>query len=171
MILTIWAKVSHRGGPKRSVYGPWGRYHLSRLCRTCWGGGYDWGIVVTIVARVMQNLGQIANISPENQRNLIESFAMDNHRSSVLRYKFYLGIINVVEVAERIRVDEPKNQGFEKKCHKRSQMPIQIPLGISWLVCWSGRVLMSEFQFASTSVTLSRIWSEMHFCISTYTSW
>ena len=39
-------------------------------------------------------------------------------------------IINAVEVAERICVDEPKNQGFAKKCHKWSQMPIQIPLGI-----------------------------------------
>jgi hypothetical protein len=51
---------------------------------------------------------------------------MDNHRSWVLRYEFYSGAIKVVEVAERIRVDEPKNQGF-------ARMPIQIPLGISWL--------------------------------------
>src|SRR6202050_5490819 len=37
-------------------------------------------------------------------------------------------MVKVVEVAERIRVEKPKNQGFAKKCH-RSQMPIQIPLG------------------------------------------
>jgi hypothetical protein len=54
------------------------------------------------------------NTSPENPRNLIGSVAVDNHRSWVLRYEFYSGAIGVVEVAERIRVDEPKNQGFAK---------------------------------------------------------
>lgn len=40
------------------------------------GGGYD-----TNVARVMQNLRQIVNISPEDPRNLIGSFAIDNYIS------------------------------------------------------------------------------------------
>jgi hypothetical protein len=54
------------------------------------------------------------NTSPEDSRNLIGSIAMDNHRSWVLRYEFYSGGIKVVEIAERIRVDEPKDQGFAK---------------------------------------------------------
>jgi hypothetical protein len=33
-------------------------------------------------------------------------------------YEFCLGIIKVVEVVKQIRVDEPKKQGFAKKCHK-----------------------------------------------------
>ena len=63
----------------------------------------------TIVGRVMQNLRQTVNISPEHAQNLIRYFAIDNHISSVLRYKFYSGIVNVVEVAEQIRIDKPKN--------------------------------------------------------------
>ena len=47
---------------------------------------------------------------------------MDNHRPWVPGYDFYLGIVKVIGVAERIRVDEPKNQGFAKKCHNRSQI-------------------------------------------------
>ena len=38
---------------------------------------------------------------------------------------FYLGIIDVVEVAERIRVDNLKTWDLQKKCHKLSQMSIQ----------------------------------------------
>ena len=53
--------------------------------------------LVTIIARDMQNLRQIAHISPENQWNSIVSFAMDNHRSQIPRYEFYFGIVNVVE--------------------------------------------------------------------------
>jgi hypothetical protein len=33
-----------------------------------------------------------------------------------------------VKVAEQIHVNKPKNQGFAKKCHRQSQMLIQIPL-------------------------------------------
>jgi len=41
----------------------------------------------------MQNTRQITHICPENQQNFIRSFAMDNHRSQVLVYEFYLGIV------------------------------------------------------------------------------
>ena len=88
-------------------------------------------LVITIIAKDMQNVRQIMHISPETQHNLTGSFATDNHRSQLLRCEFYLRIVKVVVVAERIRVNKFKNQGFAKKCHTRSQLPIQIPLGIA----------------------------------------
>jgi hypothetical protein len=57
---------------------------------------------------------------------LIGSFLMDSHRSRILRNEFDFGRIEVVVEAERIRVDDPKNQGFAKFRHT---LPIQIPLG------------------------------------------
>ena len=66
-------------------------------------------LFVTIIARDMQNLRQIMHISPKTEHNLTRSFAMDNHRSQLLRCGFYLRIVKVVIVAERIHVNESKN--------------------------------------------------------------
>ena len=79
----------------------------------------------------MQNLREIMHISLGTQHNLTGSFATDNHRSQLLRCEFYLRIVKVVIVAERIRVNKSKNQGLAKICHTRSQLPIQVPLGIA----------------------------------------
>ena len=57
----------------------------------------------------------------ENWQNEIGFFTIDNHMYWILKYEFYFGIINVVEVAEGIHVDQPINQ---KKCHKLSQIAV-----------------------------------------------
>ena len=71
----------------------------------------------------MQRLRQITNILTENQLNYIGSFEINDHMSYVLDSEFYLGIVEVVEVAERSRVVDRKIQGFATRCHNMSRMP------------------------------------------------
>ena len=62
----------------------------------------------------------------------------------VPKCEFYFGIIDVVEVAKRIRVDQPKNRGFAKNnCHKLSQVRIRIPLGMEITVVTLFRIRIS----------------------------
>ena len=117
----------------------------------------------TIIARDMQNLRQIMHISPEAQHNLIGSFATDNHRCHLLWCKFYLRIVKVVIVAEQICVNESKNQGFAKKYHTQSQLPIQILLSIAWCVCNMEEYLCQSFNLQAC---LSHFHTSDQRCIS-----
>jgi hypothetical protein len=62
----------------------------------------------------------------------------------------------------------PQKPGICNQMSHQSRMHASSTNEWNSYVCWlHWRVLMSEFQFASASVTLSCIWSQMHFCRST----
>lgn len=48
---------------------------------------------------------------------MIGSFAINNFMSQVPKREFYLGIMNVVEAVERIRIDQPIQPTNKKAGH------------------------------------------------------